>query len=53
MYTGHEEAPRSIIWRVHGRFNDVFERFRAIYAGYLDVALDHKRLGRRVASRCS
>ncbi|HEY1551908.1 MAG TPA: efflux RND transporter permease subunit, partial [Kofleriaceae bacterium] len=42
VYTGLEAPPRTVIWRVHDRFNHAFERLRRIYAGYLDYALDHK-----------
>jgi hypothetical protein len=35
---------RDIVWRVHERFNVHFERLRHLYGGYLDWALDHKRL---------
>ena len=42
---GHEpEKKRDIVWRVHERFNVHFERLRRAYGGYLDWALDHKRL---------
>jgi multidrug efflux pump subunit AcrB len=43
VYSGGA-APRNVIWRVHERFNHQFERLRRFYAGYLDLALDHKRL---------
>ncbi|HEY4239523.1 MAG TPA: efflux RND transporter permease subunit [Kofleriaceae bacterium] len=36
--------PTHLIWRVHERFNVHFERLRRSYAGYLDWALDHKKL---------
>ena len=42
VYAGTAHPPRSVIWRVHERFNLVFERMRRTYAGYLDYALDHK-----------
>jgi multidrug efflux pump subunit AcrB len=35
---------RDVFWRVHEGFNGLFERLRRIYGGYLDWALDHKRL---------
>jgi multidrug efflux pump subunit AcrB len=44
VYTGAEQPPKTLIWRVHDRFNHAFERFRAFYAGYLDFALDHKAI---------
>jgi multidrug efflux pump subunit AcrB len=43
LYTG-EARGRSVIWRVHERFNGGFERFRRLYGGYLDWALHHRRL---------
>jgi multidrug efflux pump subunit AcrB len=39
--SGHR---RDIVWRIHERFNTHFERVRRLYGGYLDWALDHKRL---------
>jgi CzcA family heavy metal efflux pump len=42
LYTGTERG-RSIIWRVHERFNRVFEMFRRAYGGYLDWALGRRR----------
>jgi multidrug efflux pump subunit AcrB len=33
-----------IVWRVHQRFNRHFEHVRHLYGGYLDWALDRKRL---------
>jgi CzcA family heavy metal efflux pump len=42
VYAGTAHPPRNVIWRVHERFNLVFERIRRSYAGYLDFALDHK-----------
>jgi multidrug efflux pump subunit AcrB len=47
LYSGDEHAAtkkRDIVWRVHERFNVYFERLRRVYGGYLDWALDHKRL---------
>ena len=47
LYSGEGHSPtkkRAIVWRVHERFNVHFERFRRLYGGYLDLALDHKRL---------
>ncbi len=43
VYAGGK-APTNIIWRVHHRFNHFFEKLRHAYAGYLDLALDHKGL---------
>jgi multidrug efflux pump subunit AcrB len=46
-YSGHprRSARRGdIVWRVHQRFNRHFEHVRHLYGGYLDWALDHKRL---------
>jgi len=40
---GKQGQKRDIIWRVHERFNVHFERFRHVYGGYLDWALDHKK----------
>jgi CzcA family heavy metal efflux pump len=44
VYAGTAHPPRNIIWRIHERWNVVFERIRATYAGFLDLALDHKGL---------
>jgi multidrug efflux pump subunit AcrB len=47
LYAGepqHAARRRDIVWRVHERFNTHFERLRHFYGGYLDWALDHKRL---------
>jgi multidrug efflux pump subunit AcrB len=33
-----------LVWRVHQRFNRHFEHVRHLYGGYLDWALDNKRL---------
>jgi len=44
---GHHEnnaAQNSFLWRLHHAFNRQFERLRAIYAGWLDWALDHHKL---------
>jgi multidrug efflux pump subunit AcrB len=35
---------RDIVWRVHERFNVHFERLRRAYGGYLDWALDHRKI---------
>ncbi len=43
LYTG-EAHGRGIIWRVHERFNGVFEKLRRAYGGYLDWALNRRRL---------
>jgi CzcA family heavy metal efflux pump len=44
LYTGEGGGRRDIVWRVHERFNVHFERLRRTYGGFLDWALDHKRL---------
>jgi multidrug efflux pump subunit AcrB len=47
LYTGDapkDHEKRDIVWRVHERFNVHFENLRRLYGGYLDWALDHKRL---------
>jgi multidrug efflux pump subunit AcrB len=47
LYSGdpHRSATRrDIVWRIHERFNTHFERLRRVYGGYLDWALDHRRL---------
>ena len=47
LYTGdHAAAAKDAgwIWRVHQRFNLHFERLRRAYGGYLDWALDHRKL---------
>jgi multidrug efflux pump subunit AcrB len=47
LYSGDPQRSavrRDLIWRVHQRFNTHFERVRHLYGGYLDWALDHKRL---------
>jgi multidrug efflux pump subunit AcrB len=42
---GAEGGPkRDIFWRVHFKFNHVFERFRESYTGMLDWSLDHRGL---------
>src|SRR5580658_10360686 len=41
---GRSAARGDVIWRVHQRFNKHFEHVRHLYGGYLDWALDHKRL---------
>ena len=39
------DAPKGdIFWRVHVRFNRVFERFRHGYKGILEWCLDHKKV---------
>ena len=46
LYTGEVHSPtqrRDVVWRAHERFNVYFERFRHLYGGYLDWALDHPR----------
>ncbi len=44
-YSGEGAAPKKdVIWRVHERFNLRFERLRRAYGGYLDWALDHRKL---------
>jgi multidrug efflux pump subunit AcrB len=32
----------NLLWRVHRAFNWVFEKFRRVYGGFLDWALDHR-----------
>ena len=47
LYSGEAQRSatrRGFIWRVHERFNAHFEHLRQVYGGYLDWALDHKRL---------
>jgi multidrug efflux pump subunit AcrB len=50
LYTGEDHAPgapakkRDVFWRVHERFNVVFERLRRAYGGYLDWALSRRTL---------
>jgi multidrug efflux pump subunit AcrB len=45
LYTGEDRARRrDVFWRIHERFNVLFERFRRAYGGYLDWALGRKRL---------
>jgi multidrug efflux pump subunit AcrB len=50
LYSGEDRAPgapaykRDIFWRVHKRFNVVFEKARRAYGGYLDWALGRRRL---------
>jgi multidrug efflux pump subunit AcrB len=41
---GEPEKKRDIFWRTHERFNVYFEKFRRMYGGYLDWALDHRKL---------
>jgi multidrug efflux pump subunit AcrB len=43
-YTGEGHGAREdIVWRIHERWNVVFERWRRSYGGFLDWALDHRR----------
>jgi multidrug efflux pump subunit AcrB len=47
LYAGTGGGPtkkRDFVWRIHERFNVHFERLRRAYGGYLDWALDHKKL---------
>ena len=47
LYTGDPAGAaqkRTLIWRVHEKFNARFERLRRFYGGYLDWALSNKRL---------
>jgi multidrug efflux pump subunit AcrB len=42
-YTGEPSTRREdIAWRLHLRFNRLFERLRHAYGGFLDAALDHR-----------
>jgi multidrug efflux pump subunit AcrB len=41
---GRSAKRGDVVWRVHQRFNRHFEHVRRLYGGYLDWALDHKRL---------
>jgi CzcA family heavy metal efflux pump len=42
-YTGARSARREdLAWRLHLRFNRLFERLRRAYGGFLDLALDHR-----------
>jgi multidrug efflux pump subunit AcrB len=42
-YTGARSARREdVAWRLHLRFNRLFERLRRAYGGFLDLALDHR-----------
>ncbi|MEO8798410.1 MAG: efflux RND transporter permease subunit, partial [Polyangiaceae bacterium] len=44
-YTGDADGEKhDIFWRIHERFNVHFERFRRVYGGYLDWALDRPKL---------
>jgi CzcA family heavy metal efflux pump len=43
LYTGDTHGG-GFVWRVHERFNGVFERLRRVYGGYLDWALARRRL---------
>jgi multidrug efflux pump subunit AcrB len=50
LYTGDARAPgakgkkRDVFWRVHEKFNVLFEKLRRAYGGYLDWALGRRRL---------
>ena len=44
LYAGGGYQRRDIVWRVHERFNRHFERLRRLYGGFLDWALDHRRI---------
>ncbi len=47
LYTGDpagDALKKNFIWRTHEKFNVQFERLRRAYGGYLDWALDHRRL---------
>jgi multidrug efflux pump subunit AcrB len=45
LYDGSASASgRNVIWRLHERFNGVFEKMRRAYGGYLDWALSRRRL---------
>jgi len=44
LYAGRGHPRRDIVWRMHQRFNGHFERFRRLYGGFLDWALDHRRI---------
>jgi multidrug efflux pump subunit AcrB len=47
LYAGDESGKavkRDFIFRLHERFNVHFERLRRAYGGYLDWALDHRKL---------
>jgi multidrug efflux pump subunit AcrB len=47
LYTGDPAGnalKHNLIWRIHEKFNVQFERLRRAYGGYLDWALDHRRL---------
>jgi CzcA family heavy metal efflux pump len=45
LYTGESKGERrDVFWRIHERFNVVFERLRRAYGGYLDWALAHRRV---------
>ena len=44
LYAGGGHRRRDIVWRVHERFNVHFERLRRLYGGFLDWALDHRRV---------
>jgi CzcA family heavy metal efflux pump len=44
LYAGTDHGRRDFVWRIHERFNVQFERLRHLYGGFLDWALDHKRI---------
>ncbi len=50
LYTGDDGTSggppkkRDVFWRLHERFNVVFEKLRRAYGGYLDWALGHRAL---------
>src|ERR1700733_4007749 len=47
LYAGDEHgepAKRDVAFRIHERFNVHFERLRRAYGGYLDWALDHRKI---------
>jgi len=45
MYQGHaDHANAGLIWRAHGAFNRVFDRFRGRYRAALNWSLDHRAL---------
>src|SRR6202046_411425 len=44
LYAGGGHKRRDIVWRMHERFNGHFERLRRLYGGFLDWALDHRRI---------
>ncbi|MGA3124094.1 MAG: efflux RND transporter permease subunit [Polyangiaceae bacterium] len=47
LYSGDPQRSArrgDVVWRVHQRFNKHFEHVRHLYGGYLDWALDNKRM---------